>query len=592
MPSTFNLRALAGITLGVVLASAPSATAQSAAVTTELVADGLSDPLFVTHAPNDPLRLFIVEQGVGTTADIKILDLATHSVLRTPFLTVTALTGGERGLLGMAFDPDYAVNGYFYIFCCLPRGTFGPYGSNCVMRYTRSTTDPNVADASSAYPILTMTNMVGFHNGGWIAFGPDGFLYVAVGDDGNGLPYHYSQSLAERVGKVLRIDVRADAYPSDPDQNYSVPLSNPFVNTPGALPEIWLYGLRNPWRDSFDRATGDLWIGDVGGDSAEEIDFVPSGASGLNFGWDCMEGNLCTGETSCTCNSPTLTMPVQTYSHKAGSAVIGGYRYRGNALCGWQGTYFYADYYSAQIWSFGFDGTSITNPKNRTSQLHRAGTPWIQDIASFGEDDGGEIYIVDHNGKVFEIVPSPGFPDCNRNGLDDACDIWSGTSHDLDGNGIPDECEQNGGTPYCFGATGCPCGNDSSPAQKAGCRNGSGVGGMLVGSGLTSVSQDGLVLHATSMTGAIAVFVQGTSSIKFAYGDGLLCVGRLVRIGEKPLVGGNADYPIGSDPAISVRGGVPPTGGARYYQTVYRSHDGPCAAGLNITNGVSVVWQP
>jgi hypothetical protein len=186
-----------------------------------------------------------------------------------------------------------------------------------------------------------------------------------------------------------------------------------------------------------------------------------------------------------------------------------------------------------------------------------------------------------------------GAPDCNLNGIPDTCDIAGGGS-DLNANGIPDECEQNGGTPYCFGSSGCPCGNNSNPAQNAGCKNSTGLGAKLTGIGSTSVSLDGLQLTATNMTGLISVFFQGTGVVSFTYGDGHRCMGgQLLRVGKKPISAGSATYPVGADPLISVSGNVPPAGNVvRYYQTVYRNNGGPCGSGFNITNGVSVVWSP
>ncbi len=186
-----------------------------------------------------------------------------------------------------------------------------------------------------------------------------------------------------------------------------------------------------------------------------------------------------------------------------------------------------------------------------------------------------------------------GSPDCNGNGIPDTCDIAAGAP-DLNANGIPDECEQDGGTPFCIGSSGCPCGNNSNPAQNAGCKNSTGLGGKLVGSGTTSVSLDGLQLTATNMTGLVAVFFQGTGVVSFTYGDGHRCMGgQLLRVGKKSIVGGSATYPVGADPLISIKGNVPPAGNVvRYYQTVYRNVGGPCGSGFNVTNGVSVVWGP
>jgi hypothetical protein len=198
----------------------------------------------------------------------------------------------------------------------------------------------------------------------------------------------------------------------------------------------------------------------------------------------------------------------------------------------------------------------------------------------------------DHDGVGDACAIAGGAPDCNMNGVPDSCDIADG-SQDKNGNGIPDECEQDGGTPFCFGTSGCPCGNNSNPAQNAGCKNSSGLGGELVGTGHTAVAADGFVLNASHLTGSLAVFFQGNALVSLTYGDGHRCMGgSLKRIGKKNPSGGNASYPQGADPAISVKGLVPPGGGVRYYQVVYRNNGGPCGSGFNVTNGVSVVWQP
>jgi hypothetical protein len=199
----------------------------------------------------------------------------------------------------------------------------------------------------------------------------------------------------------------------------------------------------------------------------------------------------------------------------------------------------------------------------------------------------------DHDGVGDVCAIAAGAPDCNLNGIPDSCDIASGTSLDQNANGIPDECEQDGGTPFCFGNSGCPCGNNSSLTEGAGCRNSSGLGGRLIGSGGTSVSLDGLVLSGTHMTGSLMLIFQSSVVASATFGDGHRCIGgQLIRIGHHDLTNGGASYPQAGDPPISIRGSVPANGGVRYYQAAYRNNGGPCGTGLNITNGVSVVWTP
>jgi glucose/arabinose dehydrogenase len=338
------------------------------------VTTGLSQPLFVTAPPGDTSRVFIVEQTVGSTVgQIRILNLPGNTLNATPYLQVTPITGGgEQGLLGLAFHPDFANNGFFYVYYT------NPSGNNQVVRYTANppfatSTTANPASALQIMTFLHPTNSN--HNGGWIAFGPDHYLYIDTGDGGSGNdPPNNAQNMLSYLGKMHRIDVDSDDFPTDNTKNYHIPATNPFVGNPNALGEIWLYGLRNPWRSSFDRVTGDIWIGDVGQGAVEEVDFIPAGVGGLNMGWRCMEGNSCTGLTGCTCGSPSLTPPVQTYTHTSGGcAITGGYRYHGSALCGWDGVYFYTDYCSSQITSFGWNGTAITNVTNRTAQLAPSG---------------------------------------------------------------------------------------------------------------------------------------------------------------------------------------------------------------------------
>lgn len=428
-----------------------STSASAQAVKTTRIATGFNFPTFVTHAPGDTTRLFVVEKrGV-----IKIINLADNSVLATPFLNIDPIvTGGasvndEQGLLGLAFHPDYANNGYFWVY-------YTTASSDVVARYQVSS-DPNVANGTGLV-VMSWSDPFSNHNGGWMDFGPDGYLYIAVGDGGNANdPGNRAQTITNmKLGKMHRID------PDIVDSvapHYTSPADNPFVGIEGD-DEIWFYGLRNPWRCSFDRATGDLWIGDVGQNAVEEIDFAAAGQKGLNFGWRCMEGASCTGLTGCTCNDNALTDPIKTHTHSAGTnggfCITGGYVYRGCAYPELDGTYFYADYSSNNVWSLKYNGAAVTNFLVRNSQI----SPSIEgvvvnQIASFGEDANGEIYIVDHGtttaGTIFKIIPATGEVDCapptdpadlDGNGVVDAADLsimlgaWGSTGPgDLDGDG-------------------------------------------------------------------------------------------------------------------------------------------------------------
>jgi glucose/arabinose dehydrogenase len=388
--------------------------AQAQQLTTVRLASGLSRPLFVCSPPGDTNRLFIVEQrgsaGVATRGDIRILNLATNTINATPFLSVTGLSiSTEQGLLGLAFDPNYANNGFFYVDYTNSAGT------SIISRYHVSA-NPDVADATSAVNVLTQAQPFNNHNGGWLAFGPDGYLYIAFGDGGNAcdVPYGNAQNLNTLLGKLLRIDVST--------LPYSIPASNPFVGQANVRGEIWDYGLRNPWRNSFDRATGELYIADVGQDAQEEIDVEPALSGGHNYGWACREGYGCvTGSSSCSSTPPAICPactiagavdPVWAYPHIAtpgNCAVTGGYVYRGCVMPALRGTYFFSDYCSAQIWTFNYAGGPVASVVNHTSELAVAGFT-INAVTSFGEDSNGELYIVDqgstaNTGEIYRIIP-------------------------------------------------------------------------------------------------------------------------------------------------------------------------------------------
>jgi glucose/arabinose dehydrogenase len=382
----------------------------SSDVQTVRVASGLSSPLFATHAPGDTERLFILEQ----TGRIRILDLNTDTLLPTPFLNVDPLSasGGERGLLGLAFHPDYANNGFFFI------NYTDNSGNTVVARYTVSAGDDDVADPASAMTLLSITQPFANHNGGWLGFGPDGYLYIGTGDGGSGNdPGNRAQDITNQLlGKILRIDVNSDDFPADLSKNYAIPANNPFA-AGGGDPEIWAFGIRNPWRSSFDRMTGDFYIGDVGQGAQEEVNVQPAHAigslvgepgyqGGRNYGWRCMEGFSCTGLSGCTCNDTALTLPVHQYSHTVGFSITGGYVYRGTEIPDIQGRYFFADFISTNIWSFVWDGAGgITDLQNCTAAITPSMDGFaVNNIASFGEDANGEMYIVSLNGSIFRLV--------------------------------------------------------------------------------------------------------------------------------------------------------------------------------------------
>jgi glucose/arabinose dehydrogenase len=410
--------------------------AGSTPLTTELVVSGLDQPHLVTYAPGDFDRLFILEKRG------RIRIVKDGVLLSTPFLDIDALVGGgifsfdERGLLGLAFHPDYQNNGFFFV-------NYTDNSSNTVIARYRVSNDPDIADPGSAMIGMTILQPFENHNGGWIEFGPDGYLYIATGDGGSGNdPGNRAQDITDQLlGKILRIDIDGDDFPGDPDRNYAIPSDNPFVGVAGD-DEIWAYGLRNPWRNDFDRLTGDLYIADVGQNDWEEIDFQPaSSTGGENYGWRCMEGAHCTGLSGCDCFDPELVLPIHEYDHGDGCSITGGLVYRGCEIPDLDGTYFFGDYCSARIWSFRYDGVSITDFVERTAELDPVGGPAITDITSFGEDAFGELYICSQDGNIFKIVPAdPPAEDCNENGRSDFCDLLDPNS-DTNDNGILDDCE-------------------------------------------------------------------------------------------------------------------------------------------------------
>lgn len=441
--------AVAAATIGM---SAATASAQFDA---ELVVSGLIRPIYLTHAPGDPSRLFIIQKR----GQIRVVN---DGVLNpTPFLDLDPIIGGgttnnnEQGMLGLAFHPDYQNNGYFYIH--YTANTDGQGQEDTVIARYSVTGDPDVADPNSELQIMRVDQPFSNHNGGWIDFGPnDGYLYIGLGDGGSANdPGNRAQNLNFLLGKILRVDVDNDDFPADPDANYAIPEDNPYADQAGA-DEIWSSGLRNPFRNGFDRETGDLFIGDVGQDAREEVDYQPGDSSGgENYGWRCMEGNQCTGLSGCTCNDDALTDPIYAYSHFGGGpfvcAVTGGYVYRGCAMPDLQGTYFCADYCSDQVWTFTVDGGNMVGLDEVSSQFTPA-TGDVDNIASFGEDYFGEIYICDQNdGHVFKIVPADGNnqcpepcdADCDMDGeltiLDFVCfqNLFAGgdLGADCDGNG-------------------------------------------------------------------------------------------------------------------------------------------------------------
>jgi hypothetical protein len=343
------------------------------------LASGLSQPVFLASAPGDPTRLFVVEK----TGTVRILR--NDTLLPTPFVNVGTLVsrGSEQGLLSIAFHPDYAANGYVFL------SYTDTLGASKVMRYQAS--GPEALNPASAVEILSVAQPYTNHNGGLIAFGPDGMLYVGLGDGGSGGdPQGNGQNTATLLGAILRLDVDGAA-------PYAIPPDNPFVGAAGARGEIWVYGLRNPWRFSFDRVTGDLYIGDVGQNAREEVDVQPAGSpGGENYGWNVMEGSAC--YDAATCETQGLVLPVAEYTHGEGCSITGGYVYRGTAVAALQGRYLFADYCRGWVRSFTYV-TGVATDARDWPDL----SPGSQ-VTSFGEDGSGELYVMTQGGDLYRMV--------------------------------------------------------------------------------------------------------------------------------------------------------------------------------------------
>ena len=373
---------LCGLLFAFVVFGAMPATAQDF-VKLEEVAAGLARPVGIAHAGDASGRLFIVEQG----GRVRVHD--GRRLLPTAFLDISKLVNccGERGLLAVAFHPRYQRNRRFFVHYS------DRDGNSVVARYRASKGNPNRALASSAKILLTVPQPRRNHNGGEIHFGPDGFLYIALGDGGGaGDPDDLAQDRRNLLGTLLRIDV-------DQGLPYRVPADNPFVGRPLPRDEIWVWGLRNPWRFSFDRLTGDLFIGDVGQRDREEIDFQAADSpGGENFGWSVMEGRRCFKPPR-RCDRRGKVLPILQYRHENGNcSVTGGYRYRGPEQPAAEGLYFYGDFCSGRIWAAAETEDGWRSGEVLDSSLL---------IASFGEDEAGELYVADIGGAVYRLELQP-----------------------------------------------------------------------------------------------------------------------------------------------------------------------------------------
>ncbi len=345
------------------------------------LADGFTRPVYVTHAGDGSGRLFVVEQSG------RILIVRDGRTLSTPFLDIRdrVESGGEKGLLSVAFHPKYRENGRLFVnYTGRRKGIL----KTIIAEYRVSPTNPDVADRAERV-LLEIEQPFENHNGGLNKFGPDGFLYIGMGDGGGaGDPFNFAQNLESLLGKFLRMDIDHEPY--------AVPQDNPFVGREGARPEIWAYGLRNPWRFSFDRCTGRLFAGDVGQDRIEEIDLIEKGK---NYGWRIMEGSQCFDPPS-LCNTQGLELPIAEYDHSLGCSVTGGYVYRGRQYPALIGHYLFGDYCSGRIWALTEDSAG------RWTMRQLIDSPLS--ISSFGEDELGELYVVHYGGAIYRVTTKSG----------------------------------------------------------------------------------------------------------------------------------------------------------------------------------------
>jgi len=442
-------------------AASLASPASAQGLSTEIVVTGLSSPLDLESPPGDS-RLFIAEQS----GRIRIVENGV--LLGTPYYDGSGLVafGSFTGLRGIAFHPDYANNGYCYI--AYDEVTSGA-GDVVIDRLTVMGGNANQANPASRVEIMRVSQTFAWHGGGDMAFGSDGFFYTAFGDGhGQGFdPHCAAQDGSTLRGKMVRLDLDS-AFP------YAIPASNPFVGNGSVLDEVWALGMRHPWRWSFDSANGDLYIADVGQSGQEEIDFIAAGTSGQNFGWKVMEGTLCNSTSACgavaPCNDSSYTDPIFTQPTGLNCSITGGFVYRGSAIPAEQGNYFFGAYCSGAVWTFGYDGVSVSGLTQRNSELGMNFT----NLTSFGQDAFGELYLIQQNGTVRKIVP---------------------------------ECPPP--TNYCTGAL-----------------NSSGTNAVMGSFGSQSVSANGFNLTCDQAVPNITgLFFFGPNQISIPFGDGFQCVG-------------------------------------------------------------------
>ncbi len=360
----------------------PTLSLSIPAIRLELVVEGFNQPTYLTHAGDESGRLFVVERSG------KVRVIQDGELQRDSFMDIDHLVGSrasEQGLLSLAFHPSFRDNRLLFV------NYTNTEGDTVIARY-QATADRGEVELATANILLTIPQPFANHNGGQLQFGPDGYLYIGTGDGGSANdPLGNGQNINVLLGKMLRLDV-------DSGDSYTIPADNPFVNNPDARPEIWAFGLRNPWRFSFDRSTGDMYIADVGQNAFEEINHEPAGSGGgFNYGWNIMEGFHCLGRGDC--DQTGLILPIAEYSHQQGCSVTGGYVYRGKQFPALNGVYLYADFCSGKIWGLRLGGEPVELSEMPSGVLDTDLT-----ISSFGEDEAGEVYLLSFQGEIYQVV--------------------------------------------------------------------------------------------------------------------------------------------------------------------------------------------
>ena len=545
------------VAAGLLAFLAPNAVAQT--VTTQQVITGVSLPMWVDHAPNDYSRIFVIEQHTGA---IKIYGLPNYNLIGT-FGTVSGVTQGtEQGLLGMAFHPNYAANGKVYCYYTTSGGG-GIAGQDVLAVFQRDPSNPNLLQTPGTI-IFTYPDPATNHNGGWLTFGPDGYLYLAIGDGGgqndSGTGHDATtgngQSIKTPLGKILRFDVDGT---NGPNGLYGIPPTNPYANATDTTirKEIWAYGLRNPFRNDIDPLTGDLIIADVGQNLWEEVDVQPHDVNGSqggrNYGWRCFESdatfntlNNCAGAVYGVGNVPILLKYGHTSAvaptNRTGNAIIGGMVYRGCAIPDLYGTYFFVD--NGFNWGFSVNvnvnANTYSNPVDRTTQLYGNGAA---NISSFGRDAYGELYLCSAgNGRIYKVVRATGTApsDCNANGKPDCQEIADGSVADLNANNIPDTCEQ----PFAISL--------SSPANGA---TGVSLTPTLSWSASSNAASYSVTIANDAALTSVVASASGLASPTYNVGGGVLAQGQTYYWGAAAI---NANGATASTPLSFSFVTVPP----------------------------------